>query len=320
MANAHADDEPPTSTSAATESPSRSGDPRDAAAPRAGDASPDPSDAGAAATARVVVETPFKLGAGPARDAELERWNRGGLGRPSAEQVGDGHPQPRVVVDVESLAGARRRDAVERELRRLHWGHVVGCYARAAWAEPALRGDTRLRLTVHRDGRVTGAKLLATTLENRAVAECIVAAMRRDALGAARGPSTVVARVHVAPGDEPIAPPAEIVVPGRGVADVARLEGAVVAARPRLEACYARALELAPGVWGRVAVRLLLEPATADGPPREAFEVDSSFPEASLRRCVLRELRATPLPPSVGGEARYVVGIRFGEPPTGEPR
>jgi hypothetical protein len=169
----------------------------DATAATAPTASVAAGDGSAGPTISVVLEQPYKLGARPdPKDPvawkeymrELRAWNDGGLGALRAAQPGpEGHPDPRVIIDIEQARGGLDAKAVQRVARQYHWINVVRCYRLGFSAEPTLHGWTRGRFTISRAGKVTGHKLAQTELGNRAVAQCLLA--RLEELGFPRAKS-----------------------------------------------------------------------------------------------------------------------------------
>ncbi|MCC6559370.1 MAG: energy transducer TonB [Polyangiaceae bacterium] len=259
-------------------------------------------------------EAPYKLGQAPAprgqaEAAELERWNRGGRGDPPAPPPpSEGHPLPRVIVDVTGVKGPLRAAEVQRIARQRLWIEVVQCYRLGAYRDQSLRGKVTVRLTAGRAGKVTAAKVTASTMPDKEVSGCLANATKRLALPRARAGSTITAMLQVSPGDDPVEPPPGAIVPGDGSLAPAAITSAAAAAMPAWRSCYEQGLAGAPELWGRIAVRFHV---TADGRADEAFEAGSSFPDERVARCVLRAARALTFPAPEGGDLRFVLPIRL---------
>ncbi|WP_044985496.1 AgmX/PglI C-terminal domain-containing protein [Sorangium cellulosum] len=297
------------------------------AAPSAADAAPPAaSDAGGAPGAAapqgpsIAIEPPYKLGQHPvprgqAEAAERDRWNAGGRGEPPAPPPpAEGHPLPRIIVDIDKVNGPLKARDVERIARRHLWIHVYGCYRLRAYRDPSLHGKTTVRLTVSRAGKVTGARATSSTLSAPDVVSCLAARARSLPLPRARAGSTVVATLQVYPGDDPVEPPPSVLAPGPGELRPDAIEAAVAEAMPAFRSCYDAALAGAPALWGRLAIRFHV---TDSGAVDEAFEVESRFPDERLTRCVLRRARALTFPAPEGGDVRFVVPLRFSPDPQG---
>ncbi|WP_437725403.1 AgmX/PglI C-terminal domain-containing protein [Sorangium sp. So ce861] len=266
----------------------------------------------------IAIEPPYKLGQlpaprGQAEAAERDRWNAGGRGDPPAPPPpAEGHPLPRIIVDIDKVKGPLKAREVERIARRHLWVHVYSCYRLRAYRDPSLHGKTTVRLTVSRAGKVTGARATSSTLSAPDVVSCLAARARSLPLPRARAGSTVVATLQVYPGDDPVEPPPSVLAPGPGELRPDAIEAAVAEAMPAFRSCYEAALAGAPALWGRLAVRFHV---TDTGAVDEAFEVESRFPDERLTRCVLRRARALTFPAPEGGDLRFVVPLRFSPDP-----
>lgn len=269
--------------------------------------------------ARVVVEVerPYKLGQPPVQpdrasyQADLldrRRWNTGGLGPLDGVPPDEGHPTPRVVIDVLEVKGPHDRAKVQGLLRRNHWIRVIGCYRLGAYKNQALRGDTRVTFTIGKTGGVRAPRVRSSTLGDEAVAACLAEELGRLSLPSAPRSSTVTVEIHVAPGDEPMPPPEGQLVPGEGQIDLKEVRRAVRLASPSFEVCYKRALLYRPELWGRLVLRLHV---TETGEVDEAFETESRFPEGPTLRCILGRARELHLPRPSRGDLRLVVPLRL---------
>jgi hypothetical protein len=277
---------------------------------------PPPVDPGPAVT--IELEPPYKLGERPEPKTQaeyradiLERrfWNSGGLGDLAGEQLPvDGHPDPRVIVNVVDVDGPHDAKKIERVARKYHWMHVIRCYQLGAWKDPLLRGWTKARVRIGGDGTARKPKLLETELADEEVARCMVKKLADIEYPRASAASGVRFEMRVSPGDDPMPPPEEEAVPGDGTLDLEAMRAGVESGRAALETCYRAGLAYAPALWGRLLVRFHL---TDRGVLDEAFEAGSRFPDPRTRQCLLRELRKLKFPRPAGGEIRFVVPIRF---------
>ncbi|WP_437677640.1 AgmX/PglI C-terminal domain-containing protein [Sorangium sp. So ce131] len=306
--------------------PRASGDPHAPGDPHAStDASPSPDASPASAVPRgaprgpsIEIDPPYKLGQRPAprgqaETAERDRWNAGGRGDPPAPPPpAEGHPLPRIIVDIDKVKGPLKARDVERIARRHLWIHVYSCYRLRAYREPSLHGKTTVRLTVSRAGKVTGARATASTLSAPDVVACLEQRARSLPLPRAKAGSTVVASLQVYPGDEPVEPPPSVLAPGPGELRPEVITAALADALPAWRGCYEAALAGAPALWGRLAIRFHV---TAAGAVDEAFEVESHFPDERMTRCVLRRARALTFPAPEGGDLRFVAPLRFSPEP-----
>lgn len=266
----------------------------------------------------VALETPYKLGQRPvpetraAQEAELverRRWNDGGLGILAAEQPPPrGHPDPRVRVDVAEATGRLTAAAVQRTARRYHWINVVRCYRLGAYRAPTMRGWTWGRLSIGGTGQVRSTRLTKTELSDRTVAECLIQRLRKVEFPRSVGTTKVKISIKVSPGDDPLPPPEEEIVPGEGELPVAEMVRGVRAGLGDFEACYREGLEYAPELWGRIPIRFHL---TERGVLDEAFDAGSRFPDPRVKQCILRRARTLRFSAPDGGDVRFVVPVRF---------
>ncbi len=269
-------------------------------------------------TGIVAIETPYKLGERPApvtpaaykRDiAELRHWGKGGTGTLAAPLPGVvGHPDPRVTLNVTAAAGPHKLGDLQRLGRRNHWINVIRCYRLGAYKDSNLRGWTKATAEITKAGDVRAAALLETELDDAEVAACIVDKLRTLKFSPQKGGTRASFEIKVGPGDEPMPPPAELILPGEGQLAPEKLLEVVEAARPAFVACYSAAFGYAPELWGRVLVRFHL---TERGKLDEAFEAGTQFPDPRVSQCVVHEARKLKFPKPDGGDMRFVVGLRF---------
>jgi len=266
----------------------------------------------------IELETPYKLGerveptdpkAWEADIYERRHWNSGGLGELSGELPGvEGHPDPRVIVNVDRVRGPHEAKDVQRLARKFHWINVVRCYRLGAYKDPHLRGWTKASLIVSRGGAVVRPRLLETELKDKAVAKCMVRKLRTLTFGRAGKSTTVFLDMRVGPGDDPMPPPKDEIVRGDGTLSLEAMARGVAAGLPAFRNCYQAALEYAPGLWGRLIVRYHVD---EHGVLKGAFEAGARFPDARAQQCILRAARQLTFPKPEGGELRFVVPMRL---------
>ncbi len=286
---------PAASSSVASFARAEPSPPTDSAAP--------PTDAAVRAT--VEVGRPWKFGAraGPRRESSL------GPLRSQPPPI-EGHPLPRVIVDVVRTKASKGLTDVEAAARRGAWSKTIECYRPGAQRDPALAGETLLRATIRR-GVLTSTRVVRP-MRDESVSRCLADAYRGMKMPARKRPIDVTLRVRIFPGDEPLAPKRSELDAGPGTLDLEAVATSMASHEPALSACYARALEWAPALTGTLAVRLRVDPSGAVG---EAFEEGGPFPEERVTRCVLAQLRGANLPDPHGGHARVVVPLHFAPPP-----
>ena len=268
--------------------------------------------------ASVVLERPYKLGARPdPKDPaawkeyirELRAWNDGGLGALVAEQPApEGHPDPRVIIDIEQARGGLDAKTVERISRQYHWINVVRCYRLGFYQEPTLHGWTRGRFTISRGGKVTGHKLAKSELGDAAVAKCLLERLSELGFPRAKAGTEVKIAIKVSPGDEPLPPPDDKLVPGDGELSPDEILLALGPVLPAWEACYRAGLGYAPELWGRIPIRFHL---TTEGKLDEAFDELGRFPEPRVKQCILHAARQARFPRPRKGDVRFVVPVRM---------
>lgn len=281
-------------------------------------------------TISVRFEAPYKLEQRPVPQTfadqradflERRRWNDGGLGTLAGEQPKpEGHPDPRIRVNIDEAKGALDVATVQRIARQYHWIHVKRCYQLGAYLDPHLRGWTRGRFTVTRSGKVARAKLGHTELEDRKVARCLID--RLEKLQFPRKPrgTTLKISIKVSPGDDPMPPPKDEIKPGDGELSAEQMLAGVEPAKPAIAACYRAGLQYAPELWGRIPVRFHV---TEQGRLDEAFDAGGRFPDPRVKQCILRAARQLRFARPEGGDIRFVVPVRLftdrSKIPAGEP-
>jgi hypothetical protein len=125
-----------------------------------------------------------------------------GLAAPTPSPRG-GHPEPRVIVDVQQVAGPHHRAALEAEARRSLWGKIVGCYRPAAQRKPALKGEATLRFRVGAAGNVGAIRPEGSTFGDDELVACFRRHVAALSMPKASADSDVTMQIHVAPGDPP---------------------------------------------------------------------------------------------------------------------
>src|SRR5690606_33141286 len=190
--------------------------------------------------------------------------------------------------------------------RKYHWIEIVRCYRLGAYKDPYLRGWTRARVKIAASGKVTESKMLETELDDENVARCMVERLASHTFPP--GAATVTFAMRVGPGDEPMPPPDDLIVPGEGELPLEAMTAGVEAGREAFEACYRAAFAYAPGLWGRMILRFHL---TEHGKLDEAFQVNRRFPDPRVSQCVEHAARKLTFPRPEGGEIRFVVPLRL---------
>ena len=266
----------------------------------------------------IAMETPYKMDQREepkTREAykqdifERRHWNSGGMGELLAEAPGpEGHPDPRVRVNIEKVHGPHEANTLQRIARKFHWINVVRCYRLGAYKDPHLRGWTHARIDVSKGGKVRGAKLLDTELDVKEVADCMVDKLGKLEFPSSRAGSRAWVDMKVSPGDDPMPPPDELLVPGDGELELDEMRLGVQAGLRDFEACYRSAFSYAPGLWGRLLIRFHVDDK---GQLDEAFEAGSRFPDLHVSQCVLRAARKLKFPRPRGGDIRFYVPLRF---------
>jgi hypothetical protein len=267
---------------------------------------------------KVAIETPFKIDLRPIpreKEAFLTElrdrmtWNDGGLGeleKPIPES--EVHPMPRVIIDVTRASGQRSAADVQRILRKNYWIRVIECYQLGAYKDQKLRGEVSIRFQISGTGKPRSGKTLAAKLPDQEVVSCLADHVTKVDFGKAKGATDVWANIHIGAGDEPMPPPAALIVPGDGQLDPESMSGPVKAVLPQIEACYRAAFDYAPRLWGRLGLRFHL---TEKGKVDEVFEAESRFPDERVSRCILHVARGLKFDKPKGGDLRFVVALRL---------
>ena len=299
-------------------------------------------DAAPGVEARLQIETPYLGFARPrpkgdvaagAHDELLARWNLGGTSDPTFPSSRPGfHPGTRVKVDTRVVAGRLPKSApvdrrtgkhlvvlsetslLVRARKHGYWPYR-SCFERAVQTRgKQAGGETVLRFSVDRTGRIGAPRVLRSKLEAKDVVDCLREQTGRLPLLPPPRRVEVELAVQVWPGDAPLpsldAPPTDpaLALPLDGKPLAAALEGE----RSGLAACYAAGLAGDPALWGRLQVHLELD---APGRVKRAREAESHFPDRAVVACVLERLKAMRLPLRAGHASAFEVAFRFGQLP-----
>jgi hypothetical protein len=232
------------------------------------------------------------------------------------------HPGARVIVELEAVGrfGRNRGRTPSPERRYLAQARKHGywpfrlCFEEGLRQNPKLHGKTELRVSVDQLGRARAVRLVATRLEDQAVAACLGDRVRELVFGP---PMRAELRMTVElwPGDAPIepAPPSsDAARDNPGKLDSEALLAVVRAARPDLVRCYEQGLTRDPGLWGRLELRFDQDERGRLG---RLGEQQSHFPDRKTALCVVESLRSLAWPRPSQGRLSWVLGLRFGHPP-----
>jgi len=290
-----------------------------------GGAAPEAPDAGGAPPVEdpgpmgeLYIETPYKLEERPAPTSQAgykadimdrRKWNTGGLGELLSDPPGvEGHPDPRVIVNLDEVSGGIAEKTLVRVARQYHWINTVRCYRLGAHKDRYLRGWTKGKVLIATNGRVKRATYESTDLKDEAVARCIIDKLRTIEFPPAKRETRALVSVRVGPGDEPMPPPKDLIVSGDGLLSLDDMRAGVRAGEEAILKCYRDAFAYAPGLWGRIILRFHV---TKHGKTDEAFEAGSRFPDAHVAQCVVHAARELKFPRPDGGDLRFVVPIRL---------
>lgn len=241
--------------------------------------------------------------------ADRTAWNQGGLGELAAPLPPvPGHPAPKVIIDVPRASGPLSAAEAQRVLRKGLWGKVVECYGLTAFKDQKLRAAAAFTVSVSAKGKVTAVRQGRHKFPDNDVPRCLGNRLRAFPLPKRRGKSTLAVEIQIGHGDEPVAPPASLIVAGEGTLTPEQIGAAMEARRAELEDCHREAQRYAPALWGRLGIRFHV---TEKGATDEAFEVESRFPDERMTLCVLRAARRITFPVPIGGDLRFVVPLRF---------
>ena len=228
-----------------------------------------------------------------------------------------GHPAPKVIIDVKRASGGLKAADAQRVLRKGLWIKAVECFSLAAYKDQKLRGAASLTATVAASGKVSAARVTQHSFPDDEVPRCLSNQVRAFTLPKSKGRTTLALEFQIGHGDEPVAPPSSMIVPGDGELTPEAMRAVIEASQTTFEDCYRAALTYAPALWGRLGIRFHV---TEKGKTDEAFEVESRFPDERVTLCVLRAARKLTFPKPAGGDIRFVVPLRFWSDKTEAPK
>ena len=281
----------------------------------------------------VSLELPYPVDARPrsespmqaaAEDEELARWNVGGSSDPSAaSSQATFHPGTRVVVDTRPAKlrpGAVRRtpprgltfERVQAQARSHGYWPFRLCFEAGQREKKGAGGETRVAFSIGTRGKVRAARLLDSKLENRASAACLVREVLKLEF-TPRPPRVVplVASIRIWPGDAELpsaSEPAVAVLPPGGSFDPGVMRARVAEKQTELNGCFADARRTDPGLWGRLALTVILE---VDGSVHRVSEVESRFPSATATRCAQMLISGLGFPSVNGKPFSFVLPLRL---------
>ena len=282
---------------------------------------------------RVSVDLPYPADARPraqdprhaaADDEELARWDLGGSSDPNAaSNRASYHPGTRVVVDTRAAkrrAGAPALPAprgltyqnVQAQTRSHGYWPFRLCFEQGQHDKKGPGGETRVAFTIGTRGKVSAARLLDSKLGNAASAACMVRELLKlEFTPAPKSKLRMVASIRIYPGDAelPTVPDAALLASlPHGEFDPEAARARVTARQVELDACFAEARRGDPGLWGRLALSVILE---MDGSVHRVTEIESRFPNAAATRCA-QVLVSSLVFPSVNGKPfSFVLPLRL---------
>ncbi len=248
----------------------------------------------------------------------LARYNVGGSSEPHhPSRDPNFHPAPRVVVTAERALPKPRRGAglslgaLQARARSKGYWAIRSCYEPALRVNQALSGKTRVRTTLGAHGSVLGARLLGTDLKQRAVAQCLVRALRGLPFSPGAGRKVDVDwTIALYPGDAPVPEPpvsaaaasAKLPIPG------AAIDAALAPSRAAVIDCMRQGRTRDAELWGRLALELTL---ASDGAVASSREVETTFPDRTVVGCVAQALGSARFPAPAVAPTRFVVAFRL---------
>jgi predicted YcjX-like family ATPase len=118
---------------------------------------------------------------------------------PGGESSRPPHPEPRVIVNVLSVAGPHKADRVQHDAR-FGWKRIVRCYKSVGAKEAAV---VTLELEISSEGSVAGARSVLVEAKDRELAACLVSTLPGLAMPKASSRSKADVEIRLAPGDRP---------------------------------------------------------------------------------------------------------------------
>lgn len=277
-------------------------------------------------------------------DEELARWNLGGSSDPDYPSSRAGfHPGARVVVDVDiQTRGLPERPPVDRRTGRVRrnvpsehgilaharkWGYwdFRICFEGAVRKNPLDHGQTKLRMRIAPNGRVSRVQLVSSELKDEEAAKCLEQQVRdyKDFSPAPRRTINLVLSIKLWPGDAPL--PAVSITDEDAVRNFREANPGSIAepvfrstvelALDDVRRCYGKGLERDAALWGRILLEVQVPP---QGGIAKVRQNGSQFPDRKVVRCVRRALRRLQFPAPEGGRTTRMIGLRLGAPPAPE--
>jgi hypothetical protein len=223
---------------------------------------------------------------------------------------------PRVKVDNPRVVGKITPAIVLRETRKLHYWPIRRCYDAALAKDQALRGSVTVRFTIKANGQASAGSVVGQpTLKDRDTGRCIAASFSSLHFPRpTKGTAKVTIDIALNPGDAPMRGSDDPAVePGPGSIDMQAFQAVTANNGVSIIQCYQQGLARVPGLWGRMALRLDLDP---NGAVRDAVESESTFPDSQTTQCVIDALKKIQYPAPTSGDLRVIVPIRFGNLPS----
>jgi hypothetical protein len=245
------------------------------------------------------------------RDEELFQWALGGASDPAHPSHRPGyHPATRVVVDVQLLSRAPKgtTNRLLRIARSSGYWPLRACFENAQRLVAKSERSARVRITLSATGKVLGARSVGPSAE-RDYARCVLERVRGlDYTPGFGRKLDAELSVEQWPGHAPVPPRAPSDTPPLRVPaeTLAALEGL----SPALSACYEAGLKDDPKLWGRIALRLSLEP---DGTVRDAQPIETQFPRPEVTECARRAVLGAHL--TAANVRQLSFAMRLGQPP-----
>jgi hypothetical protein len=285
-----------------------------------------------ATSAELTFEDPYPLDARPraanplqaaSDDEELARWNLGGTADPgNLPTPASFHPGTRVVVDAElarhsakhTREPARGRDIerIQAQARSKGYWPFRACFEAGQRDKPGLGGETRIRFTVSAHGNVSAPRLLSSELRNAESSACLLSELRK--LKFSPPPARrveVVTSIRIWPGDAELPPTstaAALPLDTSSGFEPATARARAASKSAELRACFDEARRRDPGLWGRLALAVVLE---VDGSVHRVSEVESHFPNAAAARCAAATLSTVRFPSVSGKPFSFVLALRL---------
>ena len=245
-------------------------------------------------------------------DAQLSSWNAGGSSQPDSVTARSGfHPAVRVLVESRALRDLGKRGLTDRAIlaqtrNQGYWPFRL-CYEATLRDHASAAGQSVLRFSIDRRGRVSYARRLSSRLPSEGVS-----CLRKALYGLRFTPSPqrrvdVDVSIKLSPGDVPVLPLPK-------TASAPREAGGVQETLPAVRGCYRLGLRKDARLWGRLALAVRID---EQGRIRELTETESRFPDPAVTECVRQVLIGTPIGPAPPGG--WTLAYRLGTLPDPAP-